>query len=135
MKASWFKKQGYLKVDKQGFPGQILLWKPFTKNVIAPKWIKQKEKPERIPGKVVVTSFINGWCPAQNIVHERAKKAASEFGDNVLFHKINTFDREVLVEWGISDALYIDNKEVRTGPPPSYEKIRKKIAKKVRSLP
>jgi len=28
MRASWFKKQGYTKVDKQGI--QVLLWKPFT---------------------------------------------------------------------------------------------------------
>lgn len=135
MKASWFKKQGHTKVDKQGFFGQILLWKPFTKDAVAPKWIKQKKKPQKIPGKVVVTSFINGWCPAQNIVFERAKKAASEFGDKVVFRKIDTFDREVLIEWGISDALYIDNKAVRTGPPPSYERIKRKIAKKVKRLP
>ena len=41
----------------------------------------------------------------------------------------------VPIEWGISDALYIDNKAVRTGPPPSYEKIKKKITRKVRKLP
>jgi len=38
------------------------------------------------------------------------------------------------MEWGISDALYIDDKQVRTGPPPSYEKIYKLISKKVRKL-
>ena len=31
MKASWFKKQGYSKVDKQGL--SVLLWKPFTDTV------------------------------------------------------------------------------------------------------
>ena len=38
------------------------------------------------------------------------------------------------MEWGVSDALFIDNKQVRTGPPPSYEKIRKAISKKVKKL-
>jgi len=132
MKASWFKKQGYTKVDKQ--EGQVLLWKPFTNNAILPKWIKQKKKPEMTPGKVTVTAFLNGWCPAQNIVFERAKRAVSEFRDKVVFREINTFDRKVFLEWGIADALFINDKQVRTGPPPSYEKIKKLIAKRVKKL-
>lgn len=132
MRASWFKKHGYIKVDKQGI--KILLWKPFTDDAIPPKWINLKKKPETIPGKVVVTGFINGWCPAMNLVFERAKKAASEFGDKVIFREINTFEKEVFLEWGVADALFIDNKQVRTGPPPSYKKIKKLIAKKAKKL-
>jgi len=134
MKASWFRKQGYRKVDKQGFLGEVLLWKPFTDDAIPPKWIKQKKRPETTPGQVTVTAFLNGWCPAQNMVFERARRAASEFGDKVIFRGIDTFDREVFLEWGIADALFIDDKQVRTGPPPSYEKIKKMIAKRVRKL-
>ncbi len=132
MKASWFKKQGYVKVDKQSI--SVLLWKPFSDDAIAPKWIKQRKKPEKIPGKVYVTSFINGWCPGQNIVFERAKRASSEFGDKVVFTEIDTFNRETFLEWGICDALFIDGKEIRTGPPPSYEDIKKKIGKRVKKL-
>ena len=132
MRASWFKKQGYVKVDKMNV--SVLLWKPFSDDAIAPKWIKQRKKPKKIPGKVSVTSFINGWCPAQNIVFERAKRAASEFGDKVVFTEIDTFNRETFLEWGIADALFIDEKEIRTGPPPSYEDIKKKIAKQVKKL-
>ena len=134
MKASWFRKQGYTKVDKLGFLGQVLLWKPFTDDATPPKWIKQKKKPETAPGKVAVTAFLNGWCPAQNLVFERAKRAAREFGDRVVFREIDTLDREIFLEWGIADALFIDDKQVRTGPPPSYEKIRKLIAKRVEKL-
>jgi len=132
MKASWFKKQGYTKVDKDGM--SILLWKPFTDDADPPKWIKEKKKPIKMAGKVTVTSFINGWCPAQNMVFERAKRAASEFGDIVEFQEIHTFDREVFQEWGISDALFIDGKQIRTGPPPAYEKIRNKIARRVKKI-
>ncbi|MFC2048391.1 GNAT family N-acetyltransferase [Chloroflexota bacterium] len=134
MKASWFKKQGYIKVDKLGFLGQVLLWKPFTDDAVPPKWIEQKKKPETILGKATVTVFLNGWCPAQNLVFERAKRAASEFGDRVVLREINTLDRETFLEWGIVDALFIDDKQVRTGPPPPYEKIKKLIAKRVRKL-
>lgn len=134
MKASWFRKRGYTKVDKQGILGQVLLWKPFTDDAIPPKWIKQKKKPETSPDRVTVTAFLNGWCPAQNMVFERAKRAASELGDKVVFREIDTFDRAVFLEWGIADALFIDDKQVRTGPPPSYEKIKKLIAKRVKKL-
>ena len=91
MKASWFKKQGYHKIDKNGMAA--LLWKPLKENASPPRWIKEKKKPKRIKGKVTVTSFINGWCPAQNIVHERAKRASQEFGELVAFQEIQTFDR------------------------------------------
>ncbi len=132
MKASWFKKHGYARVDKYGTG--ILLWKPFTEDAAPPKWIRTKKKPEKSEGKVNINAFINGWCPAQNLVFERAKRAAAEFGDQVEFKGIHTFDRDTFSEWGISDGLYIDGKEIRTGPPPSYKKIRKKIAKRVKKL-
>ena len=132
MRASWFRKRGYKKADKMGI--QALLWKPFTADAVPPKWIRQRKKPELVPNKVTVTAFINGWCPAQNMVFERAKRAASEFGDKVIFKQYDTFSREAQNEWGISDALFIDGKEVRTGPPPSFEKIKKMIAKRVKRL-
>ncbi len=98
------------------------------------KWINPKKKPEASAGKVTVTAFLNGWCPAQNMVFERAKRAASEFGDKVIFQKIDTFDRATFLEWGMADALFIDDKPVRTGPPPSYDKIKKLIAGRVKKL-
>ena len=130
MKASWFRKHGYQKVDKNGMA--VLLWKPFCADAEPPRWIREKKKQQRTKDKVAVTSLINGWCPAQNMVHERAKRAAAEFGDLVEFQEINTQEREKFEEWGISDALFINGKQVRTGPPPTFEKIRKKINKKVK---
>jgi len=132
MRAAWFKKQGYSKVDKNKI--SILLWKPFVQDAIPPKWIREKKKPLKKEGKVTVAAFKNGWCPGMNMVFERAKRAASEFGDKVEFQAIDTFDRNVFLEWGIADGLFIDGKQVRTGPPPSYEKIRKKIARRVKKL-
>jgi len=131
MRASWFKKQGYKKTDRQGF--QILLWKPFAADAEPPRWVRLRKTPGTMPGKVTVTAFLNGWCPAMNMVFERAKRASSEFGEKVVFQAIDTFNRESFLEWGISDGLFIDRKQMRTEPPPSYEKIKKKIRKAVRS--
>lgn len=132
MKASWFRKHGYKVADKNGLA--LLLWKPFLDSLEPPKWIKRKKIPEPIPGKVTVTAFVNGWCQVQNIIFERARRASLEFGDKVDFRGISTLDRDVFIDWGISDGLYIDGREVSSGPPPSYEKIRNLIEKKVRKL-
>lgn len=83
MRASWFKRQGYKAIDRQGI--QVLLWKPFTDDAIPPKWIRQQKKPGIDPGKVVVSAFINGWCPAQSITFERAKRASAEFAERLVY--------------------------------------------------
>lgn len=134
MKASWFRKRGYTKVDQMGFLGEQMVWKPFTEGATQPRWYRLKKKPEKVPGQVTVTGLMNGWCTVGNMAFERAKRAAAEFGDKVVFREIDTRNRETFLEWGVSDALFIDDKRIRTGPPPSYEKIRKKIARQVQRV-
>ena len=112
----------------------VLLWKSFAEDASPPAWIRRKKSPEPVPGTVTVTAFLNGWCPAQNIAFERARRVAAEFDDHVVFREIDTSDRAVMLEWGISDGLFIDGREIRTGPPPSTEKIRKFIAKRIGKL-
>lgn len=132
MRASWFKRKGYKVVDKAGM--MRLLWKPFGEDAIPPRFIKPQKRPEKGAGKVNVTIFSNGWCPAMNMAYERALRASEEFGEKVRVTEYDTLDRQVVEEWGITDGLYIDDKEVNTGPPPSFQKIRKKIEKRVRAL-
>lgn len=132
MRASWFRKHGYKKADSHDF--QVLLWKPFAKDAVAPRWILRKKTPILEPGKVTVTSLLNGWCPAMAMTFERAKRAAAELGDRVVFRPVDTFDRTVFREWGEADALFVDGKALRTGPPPSYQKIRKRIEKRLKKI-
>ncbi len=132
MKASWFKKHGYKIVDKNGM--QALLWKPFNETAQAPKWIKQVKSPEKEKGIVTVSAFKSGWCPSSNLTFERAKRASAAFGDKVVFKEYDTTQRNTFLEWGIMDALYIDKKEVNTGPPPSYEKIYRLIEAKTKKV-
>lgn len=132
MRASWFRKHGYRRADKTGM--MALMWKPFADDALPPSWIRPKKKPQAEPGKVVVTGLLNGWCPAMSLVHERARRAAGELGPGVEFREVRTDDRAVFLEWGMSDALFIDGREVRTGPPPKYEKIKKKIARRLKQV-
>lgn len=132
MKASWFRRRGYRKAERNGI--SLLVWKPFDSEATPPHWIKQRKNPPLTPGKVTVTAFINGWCPAQNMVYERARRACGEFSEQVVFNSIDTSVRETFLEWGIVDGIFIDGKRLSYGPPLSYEKIRKKIARRVKRL-
>ena len=130
MRASWFKKHGYRKADKNGI--SALMWKPFAADAAPPRWIREKKRPAAGTEKPRVTAFVSGWCPAMAMVFERAKRAAAEFGDAVEFEGISTEDRAVFLDWGIADGLFVDGRPVRTGPPPSYKKIQRKIARRVK---
>jgi hypothetical protein len=132
MRAAWFRRQGYKATDRSGI--QVLLWKPFAEGASPPRWVRRKKKPELIPGKVTVSAFISGWCPAQNMVFERARRAAEELGERVLFQGYQSSRQEVFAEWGIADGLFIDGRQVRSGPPPSYERIRGLIQRRLRAL-
>jgi hypothetical protein len=132
MRASWFRKNGYRKIDKKGM--MVLLWKPFTEDAVPPKWNRIEKKPSLVPGKVTVTAFTNGWCPAQNITFERAKRAADDLGEKVVFQEVDTLDPSLCKECGKDEALYINHKRLWTGPPLSYKKIRGKIEKRLRKV-
>jgi GNAT superfamily N-acetyltransferase len=132
MKAAWFRKHGYKVADRDGM--RHLLWKPFAPDAERPRWVKPRKSPAPIPGRLSVVSLVNGWCPAQNLACERAQRAAVACGDRVEFTEVDTSSRAVFEEWGIADALFIDGKPVRFGPPPKFEALRRRIAKRLRSV-
>ena len=132
MKASWFKKHGYKKADRDAM--SLLVWKSFTNEAQAPHWIHQKKTVPSIPGKVSIMAFMNGWCPAQNAVFERAKRASEKFEGMVVFQHVDTSNKETFQEWGISDGIFIDGKLISFGPPLSFDKIMNKIQKKIKKL-
>lgn len=130
MRSAWFKKQGYTVVDRDGI--SELVMKAFDPDVEKPRFLKATKKPTAGADRVAVTCFKNGWCPAQNIVYERAKRAAEAFPGKATFVGIDTDDRDALLEYGISDALFIDDKQIRVGPPPSYGKVEGLIRKRLK---
>lgn len=130
MRAAWFRKHGYKPVDRNGIAQ--LVWKPFTPDAVPPRWIRPRKRPELSADRVTVTGLVDGWCPAMNISFERAKRAAEAFGEQVRFEQISTLDRDTFVEWGRSNSIFIDGRQVNTGPPPTYEKLHKLIERQVR---
>jgi len=129
MKASWFKRHGYRSVDRDGLAS--LLWKPFVADAQPPRWFRRTAKPlELAPDRVNVTCFVNGWCMAGNLTAERARRVAGEFGDRVVFREVDTSEHRAVAEWGLADAVFMDGKQLMTGPPLSVEKLRRIIGKK-----
>ncbi|MGC9312549.1 MAG: hypothetical protein ACP5IA_07625 [Sediminispirochaetaceae bacterium] len=82
----------------------------------------------------VLCIWVHGYKQGRGNFQKRVKRATGEFGGRVIFQEYDTSDRTIYLEWGISDALFIDNRRVNTGPPPSYEKIKSRIAKQVKKL-
>lgn len=128
MPSAWYEKHGYVEVDR--LPYDVLVWKPFTSDAEAPRWLRPRKTPVAVPGQVTVTAFITHWCPGLSEASD-ARRAAAEFDDRVIFQVIDTSDPVVLHEWGIESALYIDEECINAGmtdyPPPTYEGIREKI--------
>ncbi len=131
MKASWFRRHGYRNADRQGMA--VLVWKPFSADTQPPRWRPRgRSLPDPVPGKVNVTAFVNGWCTGMNLTVERARRAASDIGDKVVYREIDTSEPEAMARWGFTDALFVDGREINTGPPPSYAAVRAAIAKRVK---
>lgn len=125
MNAPWFQKRGYKIVDQIGW--FVLLWKAFSEKGYPPRWRKGDFKPELVPGKVKVTSFLTGQCCSENSVYWAAKKAAGEFGDKVIFEEIDMSKAMNKIKYGFNWRLYINSENLFDGPPPLYEQIKKKI--------
>ncbi len=133
MRASWFRRKGYRKADRRGL--STLVWKPFGADAEAPRWLPETaRRPEAVPGKVVVTACTSGWCPAQNLAFERARRAAAAHGGRVEVRVVDTNDRATLESWGESDALFLDGRRIRSGPPPSQERLSRLIGKRLARL-
>jgi len=130
MRSKWFKKQGYKRADKDGMIE--LVWKPFDHDAEAPRLIKMKKTPDVEKDIVTVTCFRNGWCPAQNLSCERMKRAVEQYHNHIKYVEIDTDIKDNLNEWGICDAIFIDKKQITTGPPPSYNKLQKIMQRKMK---
>ena len=130
MKASWFKKHGYQGVDRSG--PRELVWKAFVAGAEEPRWIREQPVQIGRTDKVEVTAYLNGWCPANNLVYERARQATEEFESEVHFTTIDTYDRATMLQCGHSDAVSVNGRPLQRGAPPPYRTVRRRIARQVR---
>jgi len=132
MKASWFEKHGYKRIDQVGM--MALVWKPFVPDAVPPKWLRGKFEQELVPGKVKMTAFYHGQCPSQNSVYLNAKRVAEEFADKVVFEVIDMNIAENRRKYGLDTGLFVDGKNISEGPPMGYEEIKANVEEQVKAL-
>ncbi len=72
--------------------------------------------------------------PHVNVVYERAKRAATALGDDVVFESVDTSEQSAMIRCGQSDCVFVDGKTVQKGPPPSYDRFYKMMAKRAGKL-
>ena len=46
---------------------------------------------------------------------ERTKRICSEYGDKVIYREIDISNRAAVRQWGISDGLFVDRKNIYQG--------------------
>ncbi|GAB4313276.1 MAG: hypothetical protein Kow00127_04190 [Bacteroidales bacterium] len=132
MKASWYRRQGFEKVDSTGLLGDQLLWIPFAKDAVKPKWNKVKQPPSSSNGKVVVTCGTNGWCTAMNHSCHITEQVAGAFGDAVELEHVDLSEPQTMKEWGRPGVFYVGKKKITSGPPASARKIADMIKKELK---
>lgn len=122
MKASWFKQHGYLTADRVGV--RELVWKPLSADAAPPRWVRPQPDGATEAG---VQAFHNGWCPAANLVYERARRATDEVG--VSFVSIDTTDRDTQLRYGRTDEVLVDGHPLQRGAPPSYRTVLRRVGR------
>ena len=129
MKASWFTRHGYRRVDRRGMSD--LVWKSFVPSAAEPRWLHEQPVDIGPPGKVEVTAFKSGWCPAANLVYERAVEVADELGPDVHVNTVDTSDRATLLGCGHADAVFVNGRPLQRGAPPSLRAIRRRVGREL----
>lgn len=131
MRASWFVARGYRKVERRGI--QTLVWKPFSPEAEPPRWpVGPKLEPQTVPGKVTVTGCMNGWCLAMGVSFERAKRAAEALGPDAVVRLADMKGRPPPHDW--DEGLFVDDRPVRTGPPPTAARLARLIRRRAAHL-
>lgn len=141
IRASWYKKQGYRAIEKDGMA--LLMWKPLAEDSVKPVWRRpSSDLNPKSDEKLKVISYINGVCPAANIGHERIKKILKDYEGPLEYSVFENIEPGDIKKRGITDALYINGKSISLGPPPKEKMLRqvlhremKKIRKKLRTDP
>ena len=125
MPASYFESLGYAPVESRG--REILLWKPLTPDAVAPHFLQPHYVFEPIEGSVIVDLFWNLFCQTSAIEAEHVREVCLEFGDQVTLREFRAEDRDILLQYQISRAIYVNGREIGWGHEAPKEGIREAI--------
>lgn len=132
MPVSWYVKQGFIEADRD--EPRVLVWKEFKTDIPAPKFIRPKKLPERVEGKVLVSVFNDGWCQDLNIESDLTQRIVKEYAEKVVYKEYDTSDKDVIREWGIDNAIFVDDEWLFFGPDSVESKLRSLLEDKISRL-
>jgi hypothetical protein len=69
-----------------------------------------------IGGMIQYMPIEHSMFEGNNLACVRTLRAAGEYEDRIRITEYDTLDEHVFREWGISDGIFIDGKELNTGP-------------------
>lgn len=113
---SFYEHMGYARADKAGMA--VLVWKPFSEDVSAPRFLREVRRPTGSSDKVSLTVFFGGWCTGSCGQCVTARDAVQGLDEVVEYREVDTSDPETLRRWGISDGLYVEGEPYRPYEPP-----------------
>ncbi|MCK5245416.1 hypothetical protein KAR02_00850, partial [Candidatus Bipolaricaulota bacterium] len=129
MPTSFFELLGYTPVETRG--REILLWKPFSSDAAPPHFLQPHYIFEPVEGVVVVDLFWNAFCQTSVIEAQRVSEVCKEYGNCVLLREFHAEDRDVLLQYQISRAIYVNGDEIDWGYEASKEGLRDAIAREL----
>jgi GNAT superfamily N-acetyltransferase len=120
---SFYEHMGYARADVSNL--DVLVWKPFNESARPPRFIGSKvatTRGEDAPGKVRVTSVINGWCGGGCQLCMMVRDAAQGLDDRIELTEIYAHEKNDLRERGEN----IDGESFRPdGPPTTADELRR----------
>lgn len=125
MPAAYFELREYTPVESRG--REILLWKPLLPDAVPPHFLQPHYVFEPIEGSVVVDLFWNAFCQTSMMEAQRVREVCLEFGNRVLLREFRAEDREVLLQYQIARAIYVNGREIGWGFEAPKEGIRAAI--------
>ena len=125
MPVSFFEHIGYESVDSRS--RYHLLWKPFSGNAVAPRFLDPRYTFAPVEGKVVVDLFYNELCQTSGIEAQRVRDVCAEFGDRVVLNSRCADDHDMLLACGIERAIYVNGNEIGWGYEAPKDGIRAAI--------
>jgi hypothetical protein len=117
---------GYRRVDQSGMA--VLVWKPFVREALPPRFLRQTRRPTGDPGRVSVAAFFNGWCTGACSQCVTAREAVEGLEAMVDYREYDTSDPETMLSWGISSGLFVEGEPYRPCEPPcSSSQLRRDL--------
>lgn len=123
--SKWYLENGFKLSESLDYTE--LLYLPFNDKAIKPSFVKRNPIP-LTKGEITVSIFNNGWCTSSNVLSDIAREVASKH-QKVLLKEYDTFDRNVFLDRGISEGVFVEDEQVIYFGEPFDEKIEAVIQK------